>query len=78
MTKIIIATSAFGMGINTPDVNLIIHFNFPLSLDQYVQESGRTGRNGTEAKSVMFYSKSDLKFLYEIIKKEKIWVMKKH
>ena len=78
MTKIIIATSAFGMGINTPDVNLIIHFNFPLSLDQYVQESGRTGRNGTEAKSVMFYSKSDLKFLYGIIKKEKIWVMKKH
>src|SRR6185369_14642607 len=78
VTKIIITTSAFGMGINTPDVNLIIHFNFPLILDQYVQKSGRTGRNGTEAKSAMFYSKSDLKFLYGIIKKEKIWVMKKH
>ncbi len=71
VTKIIVATSAFGMGINTPDVNLIIHFNFPLSLGQYVQESGRAGRDGTKAKSVIFYSKSELKFLYGIISEKR-------
>ena len=55
VTKIIIAKNAFGMGINTPDVNLIIYFNFPLSLGQYVQES----RDYRKAKSVIFYSKSE-------------------
>ncbi|CAJ0845033.1 3224_t:CDS:2 [Entrophospora sp. SA101] len=44
-TKIIIATNAFGMGINTSDVYLIINFNFHLSLGQYIQESGRAGRD---------------------------------
>lgn len=63
--------NAFGMRINTPDVNLIIYFNFPLSLGQYVQESRRAGRDYRKAKSVIFYSKSELKFLYGIISEKK-------
>ncbi|MDW3631843.1 MAG: hypothetical protein QOK71_10425 [Nitrososphaeraceae archaeon] len=59
------------MRINTPDVNLIIYFNFPLSLGQYVQESKRAGGDGRKAKSVIFYSKSELKFLYGIISGKK-------
>ncbi|CAJ0892247.1 10736_t:CDS:1, partial [Entrophospora sp. SA101] len=53
-------TNAFGMGINTSDVYLIIHFNFPLSLGQYIQESERAGRDGSQ-------SKSDFKLLYGFI-----------
>lgn len=71
VTKIIIAKNAFGMGINTPDVNLIIYFNFPLSLGQYIQENRRAGRDDRKAKSVIFYSKSELKFLYGIISEKK-------
>ncbi|CAJ0830355.1 4212_t:CDS:2 [Entrophospora sp. SA101] len=46
------ATNAFGMGINTSDVYLIIHFNFLLSLGQYIQESGRAGRDGSQSKRI--------------------------
>src|SRR6266511_1911617 len=45
-------------------VNLIIHFNFPLSFGQYVKENERVCRDGTKAKGVIFYSKGELKFLY--------------
>jgi len=71
VTKIIIATNAFGMGINTPDVSLIIHFNFPLSLGQYIQESGGAGRSGAQARSIIFYSRSELKLLYGIISEKR-------
>ena len=67
IAKIIVATNAFGLGINTLDIYLIIHFNFPLSIGQYIQESGRAGRDGSLSKSIILFSRSEFKLLYGII-----------
>jgi len=56
---IIIATNAFGLGINKPDIRLIIHAGMPLSMSGYVQEIGRAGRDGQKARCLLFYSKED-------------------
>nr|CAG8472815.1 410_t:CDS:10 [Entrophospora candida] len=65
--QIMIATNAFGLGINMSNVRLVIHYTFPISIGNLVQETGCAGHDGLSSRAILYYTRADLETIYNIV-----------
>ncbi|MFD2179173.1 ATP-dependent DNA helicase RecQ [Veronia pacifica] len=68
--QVVVATVAFGMGINKPNVRFVVHYDIPRNIESYYQETGRAGRDGLPAEAVMLYDPSDIGWLYRCLEEK--------